>query len=855
MCLLYLMGLQHLKAVAGDRLAVWPIVALGVCLTELNSVEVRTRKVSLGIAMTEIPIALGLVYLGPALVILATAAGYLAAKIRQRRPALKVLTGLSALLFAVSVAAFTYDSLIGRSSPIGPWGWLVAALAITTIMAVSLAVVLVAMWVIDPRWRRPPLRAMLVQVGVCTAVCTAGGVVAISLTWGSLWGAVLFAAILVGINLGYRATVRSSQRYANLEKLYDFTRRLSSLHEARDVMLTVLEEARVLLSASYAEVVIPLAAPLEGVVLRCVIKDDEPPVFEEGVPIPPLGRLLAERGALFLARGSDDGVLKKAIRDHGLREALVAPLQQEDLHAGFLLVADRPYRHDGFSKSDLLFFETLTANAGVALRSSELLEQLRHEAAIRQHQAHHDRLTGLPNRALFNERLQTALDEMSTPDEVVAVLLVDLDSFKDVNDTLGHHTGDAILREIARRLGPFTGEKSLVARMGGDEFAVLLGDARDQAAVQEAAEEVLGVITRPMAVENLLLDIRASLGVAVAPGRGRGRDAVNLVRHADIAMYSAKQAGGGIRFYDPSEDRSTLRRLTLATELRRAMEREELDVFYQPVVHLGTGEVLGCEALLRWNHEQFGPISPNEFIPVAENAGLIDPLTWWVLDKALAQVKEWHQLVPGLSVSVNLSARSLTNRRVSDRVVMALDKAGLHSRSLTLELTESSMMADPGVSQQAMHDLKDLGVKLSIDDYGTGFSSLSRLKELPFRELKIDRSFVKEMIHDQGDEAIVRSTIELARNLGRTVTAEGVEDKATLHRLASLGCTAAQGYYLARPLAAAECTTWLRSFVGWPTNALGSGTADLAVAGPGEDLAAASQHREDQGTTAWQLHN
>jgi len=532
----------------------------------------------------------------------------------------------------------------------------------------------------------------------------------------------------------------------------------------------------------------------------------------------------------------------------------VAPLQQEDLQAGFLVVADRPYRHDGFSKSDLLFFETLTANAGVALRSSELLEKLRHEAAIRQHQAHHDRLTGLPNRALFNERLQAALDDVSATTDRVAVLLIDLDSFKDVNDTLGHHTGDAILREIARRLAPFTGDKSLVARMGGDEFAVLLGAARDDAAVQAAADQVLEVITRPMAVENLLLDIRASLGVAVAPGRGRGRDAVNLVRHADIAMYAAKEAGGGIRFYDPSEDRSTLRRLTLATELRRAMEREELDVFYQPVVHLGTGEVLGCEALLRWNHEQFGPISPTEFIPVAENAGLIDPLTWWVLDKALAQVKEWHELVPGLSVSVNLSARSLTSRRVSERVVMALDKAGLDSRSLTLELTESSMMADPAVSQQAMHDLKDLGIKLSIDDYGTGFSSLSRLKDLPFRELKIDRSFVKEMIHDQGDEAIVRSTIELARNLGRTVTAEGVEDKATLHRLASLGCTAAQGYYLARPLAAAECTTWLRSFVRWPSSVGLPGTADLAVAGPGED-GRASQPTVEPGTTAWQLHS
>jgi diguanylate cyclase (GGDEF)-like protein len=816
-CLLFDSTLAGASASRPQKLVLVPFVGIGVWLSEVHSVKVRSRRMSVSMTLSEIPVLVAVVYLAPGVALAAAGAGYLGGALTRGRSASKILTGLGAFLLGMTASLLCYRWWVGGRSPVTAGGWLAGFGAVAVMLVIDLAVVLVLMRLTDTRWRRPPVKPMALQVATCIVVCTAGGLVAISLIWANTWGVVLFAGVVVATNWAYRATVVAGQRYANLEKLYDFTRRLSTLTEARDVMVTVLEETRTLLSASRAELVIPLESPLENVVLRCTLVDEEPAAFEDGAPLPELSHLVSERGAVFLARASEDAVLRRAMEGHGLREALVAPLQREDRNAGYLLVADRPYRHEGFSKSDLLFFETLAVNAGVALRSSELLEKLRREVAVRQHQAHHDSLTGLPNRTLFEKRLETALVDGSRSGEKVAVLLVDLDGFRDVNDTLGHHTGDAILREIARRLTPFAGDKSLVARLGGDEYAVLLGAARDDLAVETAANQVMSVITRPLAFENLLLDIRASLGAAVAPSTGRGRDAVNLVRHADIAMYSAKAAGGGIRFYDPAEDRSTLRRLTLATELRRALERQDLDVYYQPVVHLGTGEVLSCEALLRWNHDQFGPISPVEFIPVAENAGLIDPLTWWVLDRALAQVKEWHDLVPGMNVSVNLSARSLTSRRVSDRVIRALDTAGLDGHSLTLELTESSVMADPTVSHQAMYDLKELGIKLSIDDYGTGFSSLSRLKDLPFKELKIDRSFVKEMIRDQGDEAIVRSTIDLARNLGRTVTAEGVEDKATLHRLASFGCHAAQGYYLARPLPAAECSRWLSSFVRWPS--------------------------------------
>jgi diguanylate cyclase (GGDEF)-like protein len=813
--LLYFEELTRLKPVGGERLVLWPVIALGVWAASSYAVHIRTRKMNLAISLSEIPVLIGIVFLRPGPALAAVGAGLVAALLQRKRPPFKTIATLMVYLFAVSTGILIYDRWLGKGSPVGELGWLVSAGTVTFICLADLVLLLAMMAFADKRWRRPPLLPMLIQAGLYIAVCTAFGLVAVSMVWVNTWGIALFAAIALATNFAYRATVVSGQRYANLEKLYDFTRRLSGLSEGKDVMVTVVEEARTLLSAGRAELVIPLGSPLDHLVLRCSLDGEDAPHFAEGATISALDMLVGERGPMNFNPRSEDQTVATAMKEQGIGEALVAPLQREDPKAGYLLVANRPFRHEGFKTSDLRFFEALAANAGVALRSSNLLEQLRREIEVRQHQAYHDSLTGLPNRVAFRERLADSL-ETNTAGEV-AVLLMDLDGFKEVNDTLGHVTGDAVLREVGRRLTSFSGPQSLVGRLGGDEFAVLLCSASDHLDVEATTHQVMSSINQPLAVEGLMLDIRASMGVALAPRHGRSREATNLLRHADVAMYLAKEAGGGVRYYDPAEDRSTLRRLTLATELRRALDEDGLDLWYQPVVELGTGEVLGCEALLRWNHEQFGPISPVEFIPVAENAGLIDPLTWWVLETALTQLKTWRELVPALGVAVNLSAKSLTGTKVYDRVERSLHRAGMKPGALTLELTESSMAIDPESSQRAMQSLQELGVRLSIDDYGTGFSSLSRLKHLPFNELKIDRSFVKEMIRDKGDEAIVRSTIELARSLGRTVTAEGVEDKATLDRLASLGCQAAQGYYLARPLPAAECEAWLREFVRWPS--------------------------------------
>ncbi|HTT88394.1 MAG TPA: GGDEF domain-containing protein [Acidimicrobiales bacterium] len=805
--LLYFTELAGRLPPGGERPALWCFVALGIWAACAQPVAVRNRRSSVSIVLTEIPALVGIVFLAPWLVLSAISFGHLAGSLQRRRPVLKAVSNLLIYVPSAAVGILFYDWAIGHSSPISPRGWAVTVGTITLINLVDLVLLLAFMAVTNPSWRRPPTRAMVLQGGVHVGICSAGALVAISLISVNTWGAVLFIAIAAAASYAYRGTILSGQRYANLEKLYEFTRRLGSLIEAQDVMATVLEEARDLLSAGYAELVIPLEEPAQGFALRCALSGEGVPHLDETSPFSSLDNIVRERGALLAGDGpKDEEALAGAIGEQGLREVLAAPLQRDDPGAGYLLVADRAFKHEGFKRTDLRFFEALAANAGVALRSSKLLEQLRREASVRQHQAQHDALTGLPNRALFAERLEEAT-EGAPPGSRVTVMLIDLDGFKEVNDTLGHHTGDAILREVAQRLAPLDQEGNLVARLGGDEFAVLHVGMLEDSAIFEKAEQIVATICQPLGVEGLLLDVRASLGVAVSPMNSH--DATGLLRHADIAMYAAKGSGGGVRFYDRAEDRSTLRRLRLATELRQAIEQADLDVWYQPVVQLDTGAVVSCEALLRWSHDQFGPISPTEFIPVAESAGLIDQLTWWVIETALAQAKSWRQIIPDLNVAVNLSARSLMSTDVSMRLAEVLHQVGLEPSALTLELTESSAMADPQTSERVLHGLRELGVNLSIDDYGTGFSSLSRLKHLPFHELKIDRSFVKEMIRDKGDEAIVRSTIELARNLGRTVTAEGVEDQATLQRLESLGCHAVQGFFLARPLPAPQCEAWL----------------------------------------------
>ncbi len=429
------------------------------------------------------------------------------------------------------------------------------------------------------------------------------------------------------------------------------------------------------------------------------------------------------------------------------------------------------------------------------------------QAAENAHQALHDALTGLPNRTMLRDRTDQAIHQADRELVPAALLLIDLDRFKEVNDTLGHHYGDQLLVQVGERLQAALRQVDTVARLGGDEFAVLLPRIETGEGATTVARKLQDVLEEPFLLEDLALDVEASIGVAVYPQHGS--DADELLQHADIAMYVAKETHAGFVLFDPAQDQHSPRRLALLGELRRAIESDQLVLHYQPKVDAHSGRVLGVEALVRWQHPEHGLIPPGEFIPLAERTGLIGPLTHYVLDAALRQCQQWRQAGHELAVAVNISARRLLDVEFPDEVASLLARWEVPARLLVVEITESTIMADPDRALEILGRLDAMGVQLSIDDFGTGYSSMAYLKSLPVHELKVDRSFVTQMNSDSRDAVIVRSTIDLGRNLGLRVVAEGVEDQTTLQELDVLGCDAIQGYYVSRPVPPDDLIRWL----------------------------------------------
>jgi diguanylate cyclase (GGDEF)-like protein len=423
--------------------------------------------------------------------------------------------------------------------------------------------------------------------------------------------------------------------------------------------------------------------------------------------------------------------------------------------------------------------------------------------------AYEDGLTGLPNRAMFNEQLEQAVRTARRTSTALAVLLFDMDRFKAINDMLGHPIGDQALREVGLRVRKALRDSDVVARLGGDEFAVLLATGDAQHAARAVAEKILKALERPLVVEGQTMDIAASIGIARFPEHGA--DAASLLRAADVAMYAAKRGKSGWSLYDPSHDERRQDFLTLLGELRRAVEGDELVVHYQPKVNLADNRITSVEALVRWEHPARGFIPPSDFIPFAEQTGYVSAITRWVLARAIEQCGAWHRTGLRLKMSVNISARDLRQEdALVHYIAAALLGAQLPAGMLCLEITESALMDDPRSAQSTLRKLRELGIATSIDDYGTGYSSLAYIKQLSVNEIKIDRAFVSGMEADARNAAIVRSTIELGHNLGLAVVAEGVETDHELAELRRFGCDVAQGFHFARPMAADALEAWLR---------------------------------------------
>ena len=440
--------------------------------------------------------------------------------------------------------------------------------------------------------------------------------------------------------------------------------------------------------------------------------------------------------------------------------------------------------------------------AGLSLATTS---RLRRHSQRNAYLAEHDQLTDLPNRRLFLTTVAALTSEASDTRAAVAVL--DLDRFKDVNDVLGHSNGDALLREVGRRLAESVRPGDLVARLGGDEFGIVLGREGDALQSQQALEGLLEEISRPVLLDGLPLQVEASVGFAMLPADAT--DPETLLRRADIAMYVAKAGLAGVVRYDAAQDKFDANRLSVVAELRRALAADELVLHYQPKMRPQDGTVTGVEALIRWEHPSQGLLYPDVFLPLAEQTGLIAPLTDWVIRTALAQIGLWGDDAQHTSVAVNVSARNLAQAGFADSVLAALAHSRTPPGRVVIEVTETALLADVDRATAALASLASSGVRVSLDDFGQGQTSLGYLARLPIQELKIDRVFVTDMIHDAPHAAIVRSVIELAHNLGLTVVAEGVEDLATLAALADSGCDLIQGYVLARPMPAAQLPGWL----------------------------------------------
>ncbi len=777
----------------------WPVV-LGIAfvVTESFWVHLRLGREAYAFSMMELPLVIGLFFVRPDLLVLARVLGSLVAFLVQRKALQKTVFNCALFALETSVAVTVWHWVLQDADPLGPRGWL-ATLA-TTLLISALGSFLVSIVIAIATGDRPQvLREVLGlgQVADATNACFA--LVAVYILTSSVHAAWLLLVLGAVLAFAFRSYEGARQRSESLEQLNRFTEVVGREVELESVVRTVLAEVQA-------------AVGVGSVHLRLRPRDSDEAHRDwcrdgSSVTTDPshLVDVLADRavdGSVVVTRRDREPHLVELLERAGVTECVLVPLRSEGRTVGSVALADKLGDVGTFTATDVRQVSALANHAAVAIDNALRAHQVIAAAEERERLALYDELTGLANRRLLRLRLAESLVA-----EGAAVVLLDLDRFKEVNDTLGHEVGDRLLGLVARRLEEV--DAGLVAHCGGDEFALLLPGAGDLRATTCAAL-VQAALARPFDLDGLPVAVDASLGVAVA---APGTDVSSVLRWADLAMYAAKENRTGVEVYRPELDRQDASRLGLLADLRSAVAGHELAVHYQPKVDLASGRVVGVEALARWEHPRHGTVGPDEFIPLAEHSSLITPLTLLVLRTALHDCERWPQ--DGgepLSVAVNISPRSLLEPGFVDAVARALAYSDLGARRLTLEITETSLMQDPDRALAALEALRGLGVRLSVDDLGTGYSSLAYLQRLPVDEVKIDQSFVRSF-PDASAQAVVSAIVELGHRLGHRVVAEGVEDAEAYRLLGGLGCDTAQGYWLARPMPAGDLEALLSGWV------------------------------------------
>ncbi len=777
----------------------WGLAAL-FAVTEICVVNIQFRRQNEVLSFSDVPLVMGLFLASPSSLMLGRLVGSLAVFLLYRRQTgIKALLSSALVLAGTAIAEITFVAAAGGDS-ISVRGGLAAVFATSFAgLAVGVAVARVQTWrdytQLLPEISRtatwPVLTGVLVGlIGLIPVMAFSDGEAALPI-------AVLGAAVL----LGYRALATLTDRHARLERLYQLSDALAGAPGSADVVRSVLSQSADLLRAGYAEVMLGGAGTGEHLwSLRSgeqVYGPVEPGAHHRSLAFPPTG--------LLVVRGANPAEVE-FLAGRKIREAIIVPLRIDGPIAGHLLVADRLGEERGFVAGDVRLLETVANHGTVALRNGRLIEQLHFEAR-------HDELTGLPNRLNFRTLLDEAA-EATTRGFPCAVMVLDFNGFKAINDSLGHPAGDELLRVLAGRFKEAVGTEAVVARLGGDEFAVLSGSP-DAATAQALAVKLLAAFEEPVSLAGTRLRVGGSLGIALGPAHGK--TGADLLRKADVAMYVAKSAAAGWRMYSSDMTIQSPEGLTLASDLRDAIRADEIGIVVQPLVDLATGAVHSFEALARWQHPTLGEIPPEEFFAAAERSGQVPALSKRVLDQALAACRVWMDAGYPLRVTVNLAPRWPTDETLPDQIGRALALYRIPADLLSLEITESSALAEPKLADEVLSKLREMGVHLSVDDFGTGYSSLTYLSRLPVDQMKIHQSFTQRMYESPRDRAVVQSIIDLGRNLGLEIVAEGVTDPGTRRALQEMGCHLAQGYLFTPPMAVEDVPRLVRrvGIVGW----------------------------------------
>jgi diguanylate cyclase (GGDEF)-like protein len=788
-------------------------VLVGTLIATAFPVYVELGRETHSFMLYEVPAAVGLLTLGSRQALLAAAIGAAIARVFVHRNT-PIKLAVNIFVTAIEVAVFArIAQLIAPGLPVtSTRTWIAVLVGLAFANAVSSLAVSIAIRISGANVGLVvALRNML--VGMLGAI--AMGMVAIvglMLTVVNSASVAFTVVMVAGLIVAYRQQVVVRARYDAMVRLERFTRALAPdravdsildklLHHAAELMNT--EEAAITLTTSTGQVLLSRGVSLENATDEVACPSPGDWVWV---------RSLSQKQAFLLSKSThaneSDVVAYLAGRD--ARDLVVAPLHLDADTVGVLVGRNRRNAVVRMSAADLDLVTTMAHHASVTLERSRLIEKLELEVSVREYEATHDSLTGLHNRAYFNVTADAHIASSLGAEQMTALMIIDLNHFKKINDTMGHHAGDEVLVQIAGRLINALPKGSQVARLGGDEFAVLVPDVKNFSGATDAATALREAIKLPVRIDEVQFGLDASIGVSIFPEHGVDRN--TLMKRADIAMYAAKDRKGGvpIAVFDPSQQRWTAREVALIEDLRKAIENDQLSIAFQPKTNLQDGRVIGVEALCRWNHPIQGAIRPDEFIGLAEQAGLIDQITDFMLRGSLRQCRSWLDDGFEVGIAVNIPAQSLVDPTLPSRIAALANACRVEPNLLTLEVTEGGLMEDARTSRAVMTELRSLGFRVSIDDFGTGYSSLAYLHTLPVDELKIDRAFVQRIGKDETSEQIVHVIVELAKTFGLRTVAEGIETDEIHDALRELGVELGQGYLMGRPAQAHELTELLR---------------------------------------------